>query len=178
MSGRYVIGADTGGLEQGLPNIVGRFNDIHETAHIASTARICGWCYIGPNVSIGDGAVIGNFCEINSGARIGKNTMINSHCHLNSNTVLGDGVIFGSSVMTADEKYMTARTGNVEKKPCLIGDDCRIGQGSRLVSTRLDAHVSIGAGSVVLEPRIRSYEVWAGMPARFIRMMTDHERSI
>ena len=61
--------------------------------------------------------VIGNFCEINSGAKIGKDTLINSHCHLNSDTKVGSGMIFGSGVLTADEKYMTARTENITKKP-------------------------------------------------------------
>lgn len=161
-----------------MAHIVGEFNDIHKTAEIADTARICGWCYIGPNVVIGEHAVIGNFCEINSGTRIGANTLLNSHCHLNSDTIVGNDVIFGAGVLTADEKYMTARTKNVEKKPCVIGNDCRVGQGARLVCTKLDDHVSIGAGSVVLEPYIRPYEVWAGIPARFIRKMTDYEISI
>lgn len=161
-----------------LARIIGKYNDIHESAAIADSARICGWCYIGPDVTIGDNTVIGNFCEINSGATIGSNTLINSHCHLNSNTVVGSGVIFGSGVLTADERYMTARTKNIEKIPCMIGDDCRIGQNSSLVCTTLEDHVSIGAGSVVLARRIKSYEVWAGVPARYLRRMNDYEISI
>ena len=77
-----------------MARIVGKFNDIHETARIAATARICGWCYIGPDVEIGENTVIGNFCEINSGAKIGADTLINSHCHLNSDTIVGNGVTF------------------------------------------------------------------------------------
>lgn len=161
-----------------LANIVGKFNDIHPSAKISDTARICGWCYIGPHVVIGDNSVIGNYCEINSGTKIGSHTLINSHCHLNSDTIVGDNVIFGAGVLTADEKYMTARTKNIKKIPCVIGNDCRIGQGVRLVCTQLDDHVSIGAGSVVLAPHIKSCEVWIDTPARFLRKMTDYELSI
>ena len=161
-----------------MARIVGKFNDIHETARIADTARICGWCYIGPDVEIGENTVIGNFCEINSGAKIGRDTLINSHCHINSNTRVGNGVIFGSGVLTADEKYMTSKTENITKKPCVIGNDCRIGQNSGLICTTLGDHVSIGAGSVVLEPEIKPFQVWAGVPARFIRNMNDYEISI
>ena len=114
-----------------MARIVGRFNDIHETAKIADTARICGWCYVGPGVEIGENTVIGNFCEINSGTKIGADTLINSHCNLNSNTRVGSGVIFGGGVLTADEKHMTARTESITKKPCVIGNDCRIGQGRK-----------------------------------------------
>ena len=56
---------------------MGKFNEIHESAKIAESARVCGWCYIGSNVQIGEGTVIGNYCEINSGAVIGNNTLIN-----------------------------------------------------------------------------------------------------
>ena len=157
---------------------VGRYNDIHSSARIAESARVCGWCYIGPDVMIGDNAVVGNFCEINSGAVIGEGTLLNSHCVINSDTIIGKGCIFSNIVMTADEKYMTARTSNITKKPCRIGDDCRIGQGSTLVSTELGDHVSIGARSLVLEPKISSKQVWVGSPARFLRMMTDEELGI
>ena len=161
-----------------MVRIVGKFNDIHETAKIADSARICGWCYIGPNVEIGENVVIGNFCEINSGVKIGDHALINAHCNLNSDTLIGAGTILGGGVLTADEKYMTARTENITKKPCQIGNDCRIGQNSNLISAVLGDHVSIGAGSVVLEPEIRPYEVWAGNPARFLRKMTEHELGI
>lgn len=159
-------------------NEVGRYNDISPSARIAGSARVCGWCYIGPGASIGENAVIGNFCEINSGAVIGDGTLLNAYCLLNSDTVVGRGCILGAGVLTADEKYMTARTRNITKNPCRIGDDCRIGQGSMLVCTEIGDHVSIGAGSLVLEPRIPDRQVWAGSPARFLRMMTDEEMAL
>ena len=161
-----------------MPKIVGKFNEINKSAKIAESARVCGWCYIGPNVQIGERTVIGNYCEINSGAVIGDDTLINSHCNINSNTIIGNGTIFGGGVLTADEKYMTARTTNIEKKPCVIGNDCRIGQGSNLVCTKIGDHVSIGAGSVVLEPEINPCEIWVGSPAKFLRMMKKHELEI
>ena len=129
-------------------------------------------------MEIGNDTVIGNFCEINSGVKIGNGTLINSHCNLNSDTQVGDDAILGGGVLTADEKYMTARTQNVEKKPCKIGNNCRIGQNSNLISTVLGDHVSIGAGSTVLEPEIKPYEVWIGTPARFLRKMTEYELGI
>lgn len=161
-----------------MTRIIGKFNDIHETAKIADTARICGWTYIGEHVEIGENTVIGNFCEINSHTKIGKNSLINPYCLLNSNTQIGDGVILGASVATADEKYMTARTANIEKKPCTIGNDCRIGIRATLLCTKLGDHVSIGANSLVLEPEIKPYEVWAGSPAKYMRKMTQYELSL
>lgn len=157
---------------------VGRYNDIHPSARIAETARVCGYCYIGANAVIGEDVVVGNFCEINSGASVGDGTLLNAYCSLNSDTVVGRGCILSTGVKTADERYMTARTANIVKRPCRIGDDCRIGQGSILVCAELGDHVSIGAGSLVLEPKIPPRQVWVGSPARFLRMMTDEELAI
>lgn len=157
---------------------VGRYNDIHPSARIAETARLSGYSYIGAGAVIGEGAVIGNYCEINSGVVIGDGTLLNGYCSLNSDTVVGRGCILSTGVKTADEKYMTARTANIVKRPCRIGDDCRIGQGSILVCTSLGDHVSIGAGSLVLEPEVPTRQVWVGSPARFLRMMTDEELAI
>lgn len=158
-----------------LANMVGKFNEVHPSAKISDTARICGWCYIGPDVVIGDHSVIGNFCEINSGARIGSNTLINSHCHLNSGTRVGNNVILGSGVLTADEKYMTPITSKIQKRPCVIGDHVKIGQGARLVCTSIGNYASIGASSTVLADHVPAHEVWVGTPARKIRMTTADE---
>lgn len=158
--------------------LVGRYNDIHPSAKIAETARVSGYSYIGAGVVIGENVVIGNYCEINTGVVIGDGTLLNGYCSLNSDTIVGRGCILSTGVKTADEKYMTARTSNIVKKPCRIGDDCRIGQASILVCTELGDHVSIGAGSLVLEPSIPSKQVWVGSPARFLRMITDKEMAI
>lgn len=159
--------------------ILGDSNEIHaDPGDIGEGAVIANYCFIGAGVRIGTGTRIGNFTEINSGAVIGAHNLINSHCHINSDTVMGHKNILGSGVLTADEKYMTSRTGNVKKSPCSIGNDCRIGQGASIVCCKLHDHVSIGAGAVVLEPEIPDCQVWAGIPARFLRMMSKKEMSI
>ena len=126
-------------------------------------------------VEIGENTVIGNFCEINSGTKIGADTLINSHCHLNSNTRVGNGVIFGSGVLTADEKYMTSKTENIIKKPCVIGNDCRIGQKLKphlhdTCRSRIDRCWlgGSGAGDQVVPGLGRS-------SGEVIRNMNDHE---
>lgn len=160
-----------------MVRMLGTFNEMHHEVDLAEDVVIANHCFIGKGVRIGAGTKIGNFCEINPGAVIGADCLINSHCHLNSGTVVGDGTIFGSGVLTADEKYMTARTSNVTKTPCHIGKDCRIGQGASLVCCRVGDHASIGAGAVVLKD-VPAFQVWAGIPARYMRDMTRRELEI
>ena len=88
-----MTGVRWGGPVLDLPRIVGKYNDIHKTANIPATARVCGWYYIGPYAHIGRNAVIGNFCEINSGATIGCVTMINSHGNINGDSIVANNMI-------------------------------------------------------------------------------------
>lgn len=88
-------------------------------------------------------------------AVVADGTLLNACYSLNSGTVVGRGRILNAGV----------------KRPCRIGDDCRMGQASVLVCTEL--------GSLVLEPSALAGQVWAGgSPARFLRMMTGGELAI
>lgn len=161
-----------------MARLLGSHNEIlADPEDLDPTAVIANYCFIGKGVRIGAGTKIGNYCEINPGTSIGKGCLINSHCHLNSDTVVGDGTIFGSGVLTADERHMTARTCNVTKEPCRIGKDCRIGQGARLICCSIGNHATIGAGAIVLRD-VPAYQVWAGVPARYMRDMTPRELNI
>lgn len=158
--------------------VLGEFNEILASpAGIGEGVIIANHCFIGKGVRIGPRTKIGNFCEINSGASIGADCLINSHCHINSDTTISDSTILGSGVLTADERYMTARTQNVRKVPCQIGRDCRIGQGARLVCCKIGNHASIGAGSVVLRD-VPAFQVWAGVPARYMRQISRKELAL
>ena len=81
-------------------------------------------------------------------------------------------------MLTVDEQYVTPRMQNIIKKPCRIGNECRIGQNLNFTCITLEDCVSINAGSVMLEPYIKSYEVWAEVPAKYIERMSYYDLSI
>ena len=158
-----------------MHKILGSFNEIAEGAVFGDGTIIANYCFIGKGVTVGRNCKIGNFSEINSGVTIGDNTLINGHCSLNSDTRVGSNVVFGGGVLTGDEKYMTAITSNIQKKPCVIGDHVKVGQGSRLVCTHIGDYAVIGASSTVLVDHVPEHEVWAGTPAQRIRRTTPEE---
>lgn len=164
--------------EQDMYKELGKYNDIHPSAQIGDGTRLSGWTFIGKNVKIGKNCKIGNHCEINSGVQIGDGTLLTSYTFLSSDTIVGDGCMFGSHSVAADEKIMTPYTERITRKPCIVGNNCRIGTHTILVSCTLGDWVSTGAGTVVLEPKIKSKEVWAGVPARKIRDIKPFEMEL
>lgn len=142
--------------------------------NIGEGVVIAGWCFIGKGAKIGPRTRISNFVEINPDCEIGADILVNPYSIFNSGTKIGDGTIIGAHVSTADERHMTARTERVRRIQCEIGKDCRIGTHTSIISSKIGDHSSTGAGSVVTKD-IPPCQVWAGVPARYMRDMTKEE---
>lgn len=151
--------------------IRGKYNEIL-TEDIGEGTIISGWCYIGKGVKIGERVKISNYVNIDSGCEIGDDTSIQVYSVLNSNTKVGKRCLIAGHVGTVDEKYPTPFTQTVERHPCIIGDDCIIGEGAKLVSVMIGNEAVIGTGAVVLKNVPRG-EIWIGNPAKpFISQTT------
>lgn len=107
---------------------------------------------LGNHVSIGRGCVL----AIKGYTVIGDYTMIGPNCQINDQDHGFDG---GELIMNQRAKVESV----------IIGKDCWFGSGVRITKgvTIGDGSV-VGAGSVVTGD-IPSYEIWAGVPARFIK---------
>jgi len=156
--------------------VLGKFNEIHSD-DIGEGTVIANFCYIGRNVSIGKNCKIHNYCAINDGTVIGDNCLFNDYCLFNSDTIIGSNVMFGANVMTADEKAMSIKTNEIKRVPCKIESYCKIGQGARLISANIGMYSIVGAASLVLKD-IPSRQVWAGVPAKYIRNVSAFEMSL
>lgn len=111
-------------------------------------------CYI----KIGDSVFVGRACEFVSSSRItignncliASNTTINNTGHqYNKNTLINKQPVTTDEIIIEDDVWIGTR--------CIILQGVTIGKGA-----------VIGAGSVV-NKSIPEYEVWAGVPARFIK---------
>ncbi len=82
---------------------------VHPTAVVARTARVADDCYLGPFVTVGEGAEVGGGCSIGAGSYIGDRVIIGANSIVHSRVNLYDGVQIGTRV--------TLHTG------CVIGAD-------------------------------------------------------
>ena len=142
---------------------------IDPTAFVAETAAVIGDVEIGPGASIWYGCVLRG--DINR-IRVGRNTNIQDGTvvHVNHDRV-GDGGM-----------------------PTHIGDDVTIGHMALIHACTLEDRAFIGMGAVVMDgavvesgamvaagalvtPRkvVKSGELWAGRPARFLRKLREAE---
>ena len=147
---------------------------------------ICNW----PNkVSIGfasnieDNVVfkINQPFDANNGIEIGSNVFIGCNCEFNSSAkiVIGDDCLIASFCTFSDnghsfENQDLIRNQRCTKQDIVIGKNVWIGTHcSILEGVHIGEGSVIGAGSVV-NRSIPPNQVWAGVPAKFIRNRSTH----
>ncbi|UCC21347.1 MAG: gamma carbonic anhydrase family protein [Promethearchaeota archaeon] len=147
-----------------MPNPrTGKEPQIHDSVYIAPTAVIIGDVSIGEGSNIWFGAVLrGDSGPI----KIGKNTSIQEkvtiHMEKGTSVQIGSNCIIGHHAMIH---------GPVE-----IGDGCLIGIGSNVLhNTKMNNGSMIAAGAVITNKEIPTRQLWAGVPAKFLKNLPKEE---
>ncbi|MEZ0323572.1 MAG: gamma carbonic anhydrase family protein [Hydrogenothermaceae bacterium] len=145
----------------------GKYPKIHPSAFVAENAIIIGDVEIGQDCSIWYNVVIRgdvNFIRIGDRTNIQDGTIIHVD-HKRYPTVIGSNVTIGHNVMI---------------HACTIEDYCLIGMSSTVMDGVVVGKQSIvGAGALVTPGKIiEPQSLWAGVPAKFVRKLTEEELSL
>lgn len=130
---------------------------------------------------IGDNTKIGAFVEVQKKAVIGRNCKISSHTFICEGVRIGDNCFIGHGVMFINDNYPRSvrDDGTLETDAdwehrfvrTEIGDNVSIGSNATILGNIVIGNGSIiGAGSVVTKD-IPSGQIWAGNPAKMIRIV-------
>lgn len=120
---------------------------IHPDNKISKSTKIGYGVCTAPGVSTSPGVTIGNYCHLYSG------------CFIGHDTKLGDGVTVAAHAVVG---------GRVE-----VGDGAHIGLNSTIREDLCIGKYSIlGAGSMLTKD-IPEKEIWAGNPAKFLKMVGE-----
>jgi acetyltransferase-like isoleucine patch superfamily enzyme len=114
-----------------------------------------------PHLTIGSHSVIGrhNVIAVKGRTSIGEYTLLGPYCQINDQ----------SHGMSRDELIKNQKA---IIKPVTIGSDCWLGAGTRVLpGVTIGDGAILGTGSVVTHD-VPPYQVWAGVPARYIRDRT------
>jgi len=144
----------------------GKKPQIHESVYIAPTAVIIGDVTIGELSNIWFGAVLrGDSGPI----KIGKNTSIQENVTIHME--MGTSVIIGSECIIGHQAMIHG--------PIFIGNGCLIGIGSNVLhNTKMHDGSMIAAGAVITNNEIPSRELWAGVPAKFLKNLPEDDKLI
>lgn len=108
--------------------------------------------------------------NIGSYVTIGQGTIISIKDHL----IIGDYTLIGPYVQITDNNHQTNRDNLIKYqrasiKPIVIGQDCWIGSGARILAgVRIGNGAVIGANAVVTHD-VPAFAIVGGVPARLIR---------
>mmetsp|Transcript_7841 Transcript_7841/g.5883 ORF Transcript_7841/g.5883 Transcript_7841/m.5883 type:complete len:232 (-) Transcript_7841:38-733(-) len=152
-----------------LVNLMDKAPRVAEGSFVAPNASIAGDVTISPQASIWYGAVVrGDRNSVKIGARTNVqdraviNTVPYSNEERSINCIIDDNITIGhGAVLTS----------------CYVAPNTLIGQGAIVQhGAEIGSNVIIAAGAVVLPfTVIPSKQLWAGIPAKYVRDVTDEE---
>jgi carbonic anhydrase/acetyltransferase-like protein (isoleucine patch superfamily) len=138
---------------------------VHETAFIASGARVIGAVDLGEGASVWFNAVLradGDTITVGSGSNLQDNVAV--HVDPGTPVVIGENVSVGHNAVVHG---------------CTIGDGSLIGMGAVVLGGAvIGSGCLVAAGAVVLEGTVvPDGSLVAGVPAKVRRELTDDERA-
>lgn len=116
---------------------------IHPTAYIAPNVKLGAGCVIMPLVAISSNTIFGKGCIVTVSATVGHDNVIGDYCHIAAQACVGACLKIGNGVHIG--------LNSTIRENLIIGDYSTLGMGA------------------VLTKNIGNKEIWAGVPARFLR---------
>lgn len=117
---------------------------VHPMAYVAPSVQLGPGCVIMPNVSMSPATKLGKGCLMMASSMMGHDNTVGDFCHIAAQAAVGSYLKIGKGVH--------------------IGLNATIHEGFTIGD-----YATLGMGSV-LKHDIREGEIWAGNPARFLRM--------
>ena len=117
---------------------------VHPMAYVAPSVQLGPGCIIMPHVSMSPATTLGKGCLMMANAMIGHDTVVGDFCHLAAQSTTGSYLQVGKGVHIGFNATI--------RENLTIGDYATLGMGAVLTK-------NIGEG-----------EIWAGNPAKFLRM--------
>ncbi|XVE69856.1 hypothetical protein DITRI_Ditri10aG0025100 [Diplodiscus trichospermus] len=152
-------------------NIFDKAPVVDKDAFVAPSASVIGDVQVGRGSSIWYGCVLRgdvNSISVGSGTNIQDNSLVHvAKSNISGKvlpTIIGDNVTIGHSAVLHG---------------CTVEDEAFVGMGATLLDGAVvEKHAMVAAGALVRQnTRIPTGEVWGGNPAKFLRKLTDEERS-
>lgn len=152
-------------------------NTVVKSSKVSIRAVIGTSCLIENGVFVSSDSVIGNFSYVNANSSL-ENTTIGNFCSISSGVIIGPyehkynyistHPFYKQKFYGFDNLVIDDNENQIANK-CTIGNDVWIGVNSIIKSgIQIGDGAIVASGSVVTK-NIPEYEIWGGVPARFIK---------
>lgn len=138
---------------------------------IPESTNVWQFCVIFPKAKIGENCNICANVLIENNVEVGDNVTIKSGVQLWDGITVEDNVFIGPNATFTNDLFPRSKNPNWELKETIIKRGASIGANATILcGITIGENAMIGAGSVVTKD-VPSGEVWAGNPARFIKLI-------
>lgn len=117
---------------------------VHPMAYVAPSVQLGAGCVVMPNVSMSPASVLGKGCMMMAGSMMGHDNTVGDYCHIAAQATVGSYLTIGKGVHIGLNATV--------RENLSIGDFATLGMGA------------------VLTKHMARKEIWAGNPAKFLRM--------
>jgi acetyltransferase EpsM len=117
---------------------------VHHMAYVAGNTKLGPGTVIMPHVSVSSGTVFGRCCLVFGNAVVGHNNVIGDHCHFAAHSCSGS--------------YLKINRGVHIGLNATVRESLTLGECS-----------SLAMGAVLVKD-MNDYEIWAGVPAKLLRL--------
>lgn len=127
-------------------------------------------------VSVGECTIVGRGVAIENDCIIGASCKLETNAYITAYSVLEDFVFIAPGVITSNDNF-AGRTKDRYKyyKGVTVRRGGRIGAGATVLPGKtIGADAMLAAGSI-LTHNIPARELWAGIPARYLRMVYEDQ---
>ena len=164
------------GLQIADECVIGSGAVLHSGCTLATGVMVADLATVRERVTVGTGTIVGRGVAIENQCTIGAWCKLETNVYITAYSTLGDYVFVAPGVTTSNDNF-AGRTSERHKhyKGITIGRGGRIGAGATILPGKTIGPDGFLAAGSVLTKDLPPGEIWAGVPARFLRHVPDEQ---
>ncbi|MDE2834505.1 MAG: DapH/DapD/GlmU-related protein [Bacteroidota bacterium] len=159
-----------GGLKIGDECVIGSGAVLYAGCTLGTGVMVADLATVRENVTIGQGTIVGRGAAVENFCTVGAWCKLETNAYITAYSELEDHVFVAPGVTTSNDNF-AGRTEERHKhyKGIVVRRGGRIGAGATVLPGRTIGRDGFLAAGSVLTRNLPAGEIWAGVPARFLR---------